>query len=46
MRLSVYDLDDLSATASVEQNLIGNADFYLDELIRVPNHALSVRIKG
>lgn len=37
IRFSVYDIDDFRETASVEQNLIGNVDLHVHDIVTAPD---------
>ena len=45
IQISVYDLDDFDPKVSVEQNLIGNVEFRMDQLLMSPNKTLILPIK-
>lgn len=46
MRVTVYDIDDFNENASVEQNLLGSADFRLDQVISSPGASISLPLIG
>eukprot|EP00826_Nyctotherus_ovalis_P063437 TRINITY_DN9305_c0_g1_i11.p1 TRINITY_DN9305_c0_g1~~TRINITY_DN9305_c0_g1_i11.p1 ORF type:complete len:602 (-),score=182.36 TRINITY_DN9305_c0_g1_i11:111-1916(-) len=41
LRLSVFDVDDFSETASPEQNLIGSVELFLHEVVTSPHNKLT-----
>jgi hypothetical protein len=46
IRITVYDVDDFNEKVSVEQNLIGNVEFRMDQLLMSPNKTLTLPIQG
>lgn len=46
MKVDVYDVDDFSERAVVEQNLIGSVEFRMDQLFFASNKTLSLEIKS
>ena len=46
IKISIYDIDDFSEKAVMEQNLIGNIEFRMDELIYAPEQTLNLEIQS
>lgn len=46
IKISVYDVDDFSEKAAVEQNLIGEIKFRMDQVLSLNGNSLIQEIKG
>jgi hypothetical protein len=45
MRVTVFDIDDFNPTAKVEQNLMGSADFRLDQVLSSKGGVLTLPLR-
>lgn len=46
IKITVYDVDDFNEKVSVEQNLIGEVNFRIDQLLMASDKTLTLPIKG
>lgn len=46
IKITVYDVDNFDTKVSVEQNLIGEVEFRVDQLLMATDKTLTLPIKG